>query len=143
LPTKKNIESPELLYQLFTDYKKHCKSNPIKKMDFKGKDADQVYYLLERPLSMVGFENFVFSLGIISTLVNYFANSNDAYSEYSSICTRIKAEIRQDQIDGGMAGIYNTSITQRLNNLVEQTDVTSKGEKINVVSLGNGSKPNE
>ena len=59
------------------------------------------------------------------------------------ICTRIRAEIRQDQIDGGMAGIYNTSITQRLKGLVDKSDITTKGEKINVVSLGSGLKPDE
>ena len=32
--------------------------------------------------------------------------------------------MRQDQIEGGMAGMYNPSITQRLNSLVEKTQTT-------------------
>jgi hypothetical protein len=69
---------------------------------------------------------WLFKKGIISDLSNYFANSDNRYSDYSTICSHIKKEVRSDQIEGGMAGIYNPSITQRLNNLVEkvQNDVT-------------------
>ena len=35
-----------------------------------------------------------------------------------------------------MAGIYNPSITQRLNGLTEKTDVTTGGEKINTFNVG-------
>ena len=57
---------------------------------------------------------------------DYFSNKNNEYADYSNICSRIKEIIRVDQIDGGMAGIYNPSITQRLNGLVEkqQNEVT-------------------
>ena len=34
----------------------------------------------------------------------------------------LRKTIRQDQIEGGMAGVYNPSITQRLNSLVEKTE---------------------
>jgi hypothetical protein len=37
-----------------------------------------------------------------------------------SVCSRIRKNIREDQIAGGMAGIYNASITQRLNGLTEK-----------------------
>jgi hypothetical protein len=43
------------------------------------------------------------------------------YEQYLPICRVIRQMIRQDQIEGGMAGIYNPSITQRLNGLVEKT----------------------
>jgi hypothetical protein len=54
-------------------------------------------------------------------LGDYFSNRNDAYTDFSAICRAIKREIREDQISGGMAGIYNPSITQRLNGLVDKT----------------------
>ena len=47
----------------------------------------------------------------------------------------IKKAIRRDQIEGGMVGQYNPSITQRLNNLTEKTDVTSNGENINEIKI--------
>ncbi len=127
----KYIETPEKMYKLFSEYKTHIKDNPIEKMDFKGKDANKVFYELERPLTMEGFENYVASLDIIQGLEHYFANTGEAYNDYCTICSRITREIRQDQIEGGMAGIYNPSITQRLNGLVDKQDLTSKGGKIN------------
>jgi hypothetical protein len=123
---RKYIETPEKLLEYFEEYKKETKSNPIQVQDYVGKDADMVYRTKERPLTIDGFEVWLFKKGIISDLSNYFANSDNRYSDYSTICSHIKKEVRSDQIEGGMAGIYNPSITQRLNNLVEkvQNDVT-------------------
>jgi hypothetical protein len=118
------IQSPEHLYELFEAYKKKTKENPFIVKDFVGKDAEMVYREKERPLTMEGFNNYVFDMGIIHGLDNYFANSRGRYKKFSSICRAIKEQIRQDQIEGGMAGMYNPSITQRLNNLVEKTQTT-------------------
>jgi hypothetical protein len=118
------IQSPEHLYELFEAYKKKTKENPFIVKDFVGKDAEMVYREKERPLTMEGFNNYVFDMGIIHGLDNYFANSRGRYKKFSSICRTIKEQIRQDQIEGGMAGMYNPSITQRLNNLVEKTQTT-------------------
>jgi len=68
-------------------------------------------------------------------LDQYFANREERYSEYVSICTRIKKAIKQDQIEGGMVGQYNASITQRLNGLTERVDQTSGGEKVNNITV--------
>jgi hypothetical protein len=123
---RKYIETPEKLLEYFEEYKKETKNNPIQVQDYVGKDAEMVYRTKERPLTIDGFEVWLFKKGIISDLSNYFANSDNRYSDYSTICSHIKKEVRSDQIEGGMAGIYNPSITQRLNNLVEkvQNDVT-------------------
>ena len=131
----KYIETPERLYELFTEYKQWVKSNPIKVHDFVGKDADEVFRLKERPLIMVGFENYVANQEVISNLKNYFANSDNKYSDYSTICSRIKSEIQEDQIGGGMVGIYNTSITQRLNGLTEKTETKTTIEGVSKITI--------
>jgi hypothetical protein len=118
----KAIETPELMLQYFTEYAEYCKSNPIKVHDFVGKDGDEVYRLRERPLTIEGFENYCYNQGVIGDLSHYFANTNNAYEEFLTICSRIRKTIRQDQIEGGMAGVYNPSITQRLNSLVEKSE---------------------
>lgn len=130
----KNIPTPQYLYELFTQYKQTVKNAPRKVHDFVGKDAVEVFREKEVPLTYEGFQNFVEDLGVIKTLDHYFINWEGRYGEFVAICTRIKREIRQDQIEGGMVGIYNPSITQRLNGLVDktETDITSKGEKISV-----------
>lgn len=120
----KYIETPKKFWELFCEYKKQTKSNPIKVQDFVGKEGRSDYRLKERPLTIEGFENYVADKGIISDLSQYFANTEDRYKEYQTICSRVRRVVRQDQIEGGMASIYNPSITQRLNNLKEQTENT-------------------
>ena len=121
----KYIESPEKMWEYFLAYKKWAKENPITIEDYVGKDAVRVLREKPRPLTIEGFENWCFEKEIINDLSNYFANSNDAYSNYSTICRTIRKVIRQDQIEGGIAGIYNRSITQTLNNLADTTNVNA------------------
>lgn len=119
----KYIETPEKMWEYFEAYRKEIKNKPILKHVFVGKDGMADYEKRDRPLTLEGFENWCFEKQIINNLDNYFANSNDAYKDFSSICSRIRKVIRQDQIEGGMAGIYNPSITQRLNGLKESQDI--------------------
>lgn len=116
----KVIATPEIMWQLFTEYEGWVRNNPIKVQDFVGKDGDEVFRQKNRPLTMEGFENYVFHKGIASDLDQYFGNALGGYNNFVSVCSRIRKTIRQDQIEGGMAGIYNPSITQRLNSLVDK-----------------------
>lgn len=118
----KYIETPERLWELFVKYATLTKQSPRYRTQFVGRDGVMVKEPLERPLTLEGFELYVFEEEIIGDLSHYFANTNGAYEEYLTICSRIKKSIRKDQIEGGMVGQYNPSITQRLNNLVEKTE---------------------
>jgi len=117
---KKYIETPEIMWEHFLAYKEHVKSNPIIVKDWVGKDAMDVYREKERPLTDKGFYNYC--RRNIGCVRQYFDNQDKLYDEYIAICSHIKEEIDQDQIEGGMAGIYNPSITQRLNGLVDKTE---------------------
>jgi hypothetical protein len=127
MPKPKNIETPELLWDLFTEYVQFKKENPILVHDFVGKDGDSVQRKKERPLTIEGFECYLYDKGVIGDLSHYFANTGGKYEGYLTICSRIRKAVRNDQIEGGMAGIYNPSITQRLNGLVEK----SQNENVN------------
>lgn len=118
----KYIETPEKMWELFEAYRKEVKDNPRKKHTFVGKDGISEYELLERPLTLEGFENYVAELGILQDMSQYFANTEDRYTDYQTICSRIRKAIRQDQIEGGMVGQYNASITQRLNGLADKQE---------------------
>ena len=140
----KYIESPERLWELFIEYKNDVKENPRVKNDFAGKDADEVFKKLERPLTMEGFENYVADMDVINDLSDYFGNVDGRYKEYTAICSRIRKNIRQDQIEGGMVGIFNPSITQRLNNLVEKIQEDGTKEvivKVKYEQRGNINNP--
>ena len=119
----RNLDSPEQLYELFERYKADVKANPRIKSVFGGKEFEERAEPLERPLTMEGFE--VFCWDIVGEVEDYFKNRDKRYEEYTPICSRIRKEIREDQITGGMVGQYNASITQRLNNLKEQIEQTN------------------
>jgi hypothetical protein len=139
----KYIETPDQMYELFEAYKANRKPREIQKATVKGVVSE--FHM--PPLTMEGFDIFVMNYeGTQSKGVEqYFTNREGRYLAYVDICTRIKREIRNDQIEGGMVGQYNTSITQRLNNLTEKTDVTTGGDKLNqpvTVRIVNGDSSN-
>ena len=125
------------MLELFENYRRLVKLNPIIVVDFVGGRGQRAEREKERPLTMEGFENHCFKEGLIGDLSHYFCNLEDRYTDFVAICLYIKKEIRQDQIEGGMAGIYNPSITQRLNGLVEktQTDLTANINILNIDPL--------
>jgi hypothetical protein len=82
---------------------------------------------------MEGFENYCFNA--VGSVDHYFRNTDNSYLDYLPICSHIKKLIRQDQIEGGMVGQYNPSITQRLNGLTEKQDVTTNGKDINEIKV--------
>lgn len=131
MPTKKGlskyIESPEALWELFEAYRIEAKNKPFIVTDWVGGMGMQVDRKKERPLTMEGFS--IFCWDHISQVKDYFSNRDGRYDDYVLICSRIKECIREDQIGGGMAGIYNPSITQRLNGLVEKVQNDVKVEQ--------------
>jgi len=136
----KYIQTPAKLWEYFTQYKKHVKENPRKRHVFVGKDGASEHEKLEVPLTFEGFEVYCYDNGWIAELKNYFANTNNAYEAYRPICSHIKKTIRADQIEGGMVGQYNPSITQRLNGLTDKQetklDATFTGLTISVNKSG-------
>jgi len=130
---KKKMLTEEEFEQLFLQWVQYVENNPIKKQVFVGKDGRHDYELIPRPYTMEGFLNYAEEN--VCNVHQYFENRENRYSTYVGICTRVKRVIRQNQIENGLAGLYNPSITQRLNNLTEKTDVTSNGENINEIKI--------
>ena len=125
----KYIETPDKLWDLFLGYVKDIKSKPFFVKDFVGKDGNTVYREKEKPLTMVGFTNYVCDNSRVSypDIKSYFDETKENYKEYFPISSRIRDAIRQDQIEGGMAMVYSQSITARLNNLKETTSTEISG----------------
>lgn len=134
----------EELWNDFVEYANHTKSNPRVKIEYVGRNGDKVETPLEVPLTNEGFENFVHDKRGFS-IHDYLYSSDERYNRFSTVRSRVKKAIRQDQIEGGMVGQYNASITQRLNGLTEKTQQSVsieqpifKGIDLNV-SENNGS----
>jgi hypothetical protein len=116
----RGVKSPEEMWQHFEAYKKSIKDNPRIKVEYVGKDGDRVETPLERPLTIEGFKNYC--ADNVGEIQAYWINRDGAYSEFSPIITRIKEAIRQEQLEGGMVGQYNSNLTARINGLTEKTE---------------------
>lgn len=139
----KYIETPERMWELFIEYATITKQSPRYRTQFVGRDGVMVKEPLERPLTLEGFELYVAEEGIIEDFQQYFENRDDRYKEYVYICSRIKKSIRKDQIEGGMVGQYNPSITQRLNGLTEKTENKNEHSGTINANFGNPIQPTQ
>lgn len=129
----KKIESPEQLWLLFRQYRKFAKDNPYKKQDFVGKDGDEIMRKLERPLTFVGFEVYLYERMIINDLGDYDKNKDDRYAAFAPIIRAIKAYIEQDQFEGATVGIYKENIIARKLGLADKQEarqVDGKGNDV-------------
>ncbi len=126
----KYIESPEKLAELFNQYSEEVKAHPRLKQDFVGKDAEEVQRKLERPLSWIGFEVWLYKNGIIGDLDDYEKNTNDSYSDYQPIIRTIKKIIEDDQFEGASVGVYQQNIIARKLGLVEKREETQTVIKV-------------
>lgn len=118
------FKTPEQLFKAFQEYKEQVEKESEKwlKVQYVGKEGERVTDGQKVPLTMEGFE--VFCYDNYGTVKHYFDNKQGYYDDFGAICSRIRTEIRQDQITGGLLGFYNPSITQRLNNLVDKVENT-------------------
>ena len=120
----KKIKDPKELEEIFKKYKADTKMNPRFKYHLNQRTGDMVGEPLEVPFTIEGFEIYCHDKYNF-TAKHYLENTNKAYEEFCTISSRIRKEIRDDQIKGGMVGQYNPSITARLNSLKEQIEQTN------------------
>jgi hypothetical protein len=130
------FRTPEELERAFELYKEDLlvQAGSWQKIQYVGKEGHRMSDDLKLPYTMEGFSVFCWkSYGYVK---HYFANQDGLYSDFIDICSHIKQEIRSNQITGGMTGVFNTSITQRLNSLVEKIeDVTPVAPKKIIVKI--------
>ncbi len=122
------FQTPEELEMAFNEYKEDLKeqANEWVKVQYVGKDGDRVQEPQKVPMTFEGFKRFCRNK--YGEIEQYFTNQDEYYNDFIGICRAIKEEIRENQIIGGLLSFYNSSITQRLNGLVDRKDVKS-GDK--------------
>jgi hypothetical protein len=122
------FKEPEELLKAFEEYKEDIKlqSNEWVKIHYVGKDGDKVKEPQKVPYTFEGFKRFCrVNYGEIE---QYFLNQGDYYTDFVGVCSRIKEEIRENQIIGGLLSFYNPSITQRLNGLADSQNHNIQSE---------------
>jgi len=114
------FKEPNELFKAFQEYKDDIleQSNEWQKVQYVGKEAERVTDGQKVPYTQEGFERFCYNK--YGCVEQYFKNQDGLYDDFIPISTRIKKEIRENQIIGGMLGFYKESITARINNLKEQ-----------------------
>jgi len=125
------FKSPNELKAAFNEYKEDLKEQAKEwiKIQYvaqgeRKEDAQKV------PMTMEGFERYCYDN--YGNVGQYFDNKDELYNDFVAICSRVRMEIRENQIIGGLLNVYNPSITQRLNGLVDRKDVESGGKPINI-----------
>lgn len=128
------FKSPNEIETAWNEYKEYLIQEASKwlKVQYVGKEGQRMTDEFKLPYTMEGFEVFCYNnYGCVN---QYFDNKDGYYNDFVTICTRIRKEIRDNQITGGLLGMYNASITQRLNNLAENTKTELSGS-LNVPNL--------
>lgn len=117
------FSTPGDLLKVWEEYKEdlNIQAGDWVKVHYVGKDGVRVEDPQKPPMSFDGFE--VYCYHRYGCIDQYFKNKGGYYEEFIPLCRAIKQEIRVNQINGGMLGFYNPSITQRLNNLVDKQEI--------------------
>ncbi len=129
-PTR-TFKEPKELKKAFDEYKENLKTQSYEwlKVQYVGKDGDRVEEPQKVPYTFEGFKRFCrLNYGEVE---QYFTNQDNYYNDFIGICRAIKEEIRENQIIGGLLGFHNPSITQRLNSLTDNIDLSTKGKELN------------
>ena len=141
-PTKQHYVGVDELWQLFLSYVESRKSDPIKVEDWVGAAAKRVDRKREKPLTKNGF--FLYVKQVKGCWVRHYFEKRSAvtYEPYREIIEMIEESIKDDQIVGAMCGIYNPTITARLNGLTEKVEESgSKEVSIKVTYDRKGNSP--
>ena len=126
---KRIFKTVEDLEKVWLEYKEDLiiKKNDWLKVQYVGKDGSRVTDPVKIPYTFEGLKRYCWDEKI-GCIEQYFTNQDGVYKDFIGICARIKNEIRENQIIGGMNGFFNPSITQRLNSLSEKTEVKDTTE---------------
>lgn len=114
----RKFKTPEDLYNKFQKYKEWANLNPWNKIEAikSGDRAGELIYLpTQRPLTEWGFA--VFCEMSRRGLIEYSTRKR-----FSHIYARIKDEMSEQRISGGMAGVYESRLVARIDGIKEPKD---------------------
>jgi hypothetical protein len=119
---KKYIETPEKLWELFLEYVKHERENPMFKIEYVGKDGERVATPLETPITFEGFECYLADKGVINDLGDYSKNDDGRYESYAPIITRIRQNCYVHNYKGAAVGLFNANLVARKLGIKDSTE---------------------
>jgi hypothetical protein len=147
----KLFASPELMWQAACEYFEWCISHPWMKMEqtkarsslrittvngkpeeFSSIDPQSIIGLpTERPFTLTGLCLY---LGCSESYFRAFKSTiKEKDIDFLTIIARIEQVIETQQFEGATVGAYNANIIARKLGLTDKSDITSDGEKINLI----------
>lgn len=135
------FKHPDELKKAWEEFKEDLKIQALQwgKVQYAGKDGDRKVDFPIVPITMEGF--YRFCRNKYGDVKEYFLNRDidgkTYYDDFTTICRACEEERREHQIIGGMTGHFNPSITQRLNGLKEQTEISGGLNMPAVPDIGN------
>ena len=132
---EKLFETPKLLLEAAYEYFEWCDENPFiaKKNISTDKGFSEEEKPTERPYSKSGFYIYI---GCSEAWLREFKKVAD--KDFMRVIEEIENTIETQQWTGATIGVYNSNIIARTLGLMEKSDITSGGEKIqrNVIKWG-------
>lgn len=118
------FKSVEELQKAWKGYKENLNEQNKEwlNIQYVGRDGERRADPMKVPMTLEGFKRYCREH--YGEVEQYFTNQDGYYEDFIGICRAIKEEIRENQIIGGMLGVYNPSITQRLNGLTDKQEHT-------------------
>jgi hypothetical protein len=98
------------------------------KVEYVGRDGNQVRTPLETPITFEGFECYLADQEIISDLGQYSANRDEAYTAYVPNITRIRGNCFVHNFKCAAVGLFNPNLIARKLGLTEKQDIEVKGQ---------------
>lgn len=122
------FKTPEELAEKAEGYFKWCDANPVRIYRRKnagasqtaekgsGVKSDEGEMFVDRPYTEDGLGLW---LGV--SWKDYKANHKD--DEFSEVIRALEARVRNQQVTGGLCGVYNPNLTARINRLAENVNL--------------------
>lgn len=130
----RNIESPERMWELFTEYVEHERANPMFKREYVGKDGEPVDTALQVPITFEGFECYLADKDYIADLGDYSSNKENRYAEFTTIIKRIRTNCFSQNFKGAAVGLFSATLISRKLGLVDKKETEHKGT-LNIPNL--------
>jgi len=125
--------------QKINDYFTWCDTHPLYKPDFirSGEQAGTIVDVpIQRPYTIEGI-CLKLSIDRVTfwNIVNKKTENAQNDKELFNILTYAHERVRGQQVEGATANIYNSNLVARMNNIKEQTDITSNDETITAINV--------
>lgn len=129
----RKIDSPEQLWDLYEQYKKWAAKNPWYRNELirSGSRSGEIMQIpLSRPLTVWGFATF---LGISRNGLLVYGKE-ESHREYFGTYQRIRSDMAQHTIEGGLLEGYNPNLVARIEGIRDTADVNQRN--VNVSAIG-------